>query len=357
MFVSEALTYVQQRFNMSSVGTFLFELRGQVDGVAIRFDASADRSKRLRFTAFRPRGSDIGLSVDPAGMFAGAARFATGDSEFDGIFSRSCAPGDEAAAEAIVDSAVRAELRSISRLADAALSDHWVTATSAQSTLSGPELEQLARAAVAAALAADRATDALSAPAALARLGVDRALEDAARAHSLALRRHPLAAGGTTERGDALALYFAANRSPASLLDPLAFTFDAGCIARVSWVEPLGGPLTVRPASLIDRAQAALGYGDIEVGDAEFDKAFTITARVEGGADAARSVVVSQLNARARSLLLRARLLGIECSLDERQLFARGPLPKSAADVHELVRVLVGLGPALRDRTSTSPYR
>jgi len=352
VFFNDVFDHVRTRFNLVSVGMLSSEYAGNIEGVPIHIGMAMDRSKRATITATRPRGSDVGLTVSTG--FGDGRLFDTGDRDFDGIFARRCARGDEQAARAICNSTARQHLHAMARAGDPTLTDGYASVSLSLFAISKEEIERLVLDAVAAASAADQCLDELDPPAAIVGAGLDRALTDAARPNGFAVRKHPFALAGTTAHGDQFLLRMTAH-SPTFRAIDIAPPSPQGCAVHVSWREPLEGSISARPANLVDRAQTMLGFGDIIVGDPEFDKAFTLSARGEG--DAAQRVIASQLNERARSLLMRARSMGMQCALDERRLFAFGPQPASGEAAQEIVRLFTAVGPALRDRGPSGPYR
>lgn len=355
--MASELAYVRERFKLEQSGLMFIKLNGVVDGVQVHITTSADRSNQLRVTAYRPTGSDIAINVGTARLFVEGVSFESGDREFDGIFSCGCSAGNEALAQAMLDSSVRAGLLAIVQIAEATLTDFWVAAIGSNVSITGPELARVVQATIDVARAADRATEALGSPAELAGAGLESLLEDTAKREGYSFRRHPLAIAGTTEHGDHLSVFLATQGAVMPVAELLQRSVPSrGTVVRVAWAEPLFGSLTVRPASLVDRAQSMLGVGDIELGHHEFDKAFVIGVRADS-ADAMRELAETQLNARVRARLLQAKTYGLECALDDRQLVGRGHLPSSPEAALEILRIATEIAPAIRQRKATNPYR
>lgn len=353
---SPTLDTLVTRLQLSREGLFSFV--GVVDGMTVRFDPSGDRTKNLVVSALRHRVSDIGLDVKPSGMILGARRFETEDPAFDGLFSRSCEPGDETLARAICDGAVRQALTALAAMGEVTLDDDRVTTVVSLPALSVDELERVVRTAVAAARAADRATKGLSASKEIAARGIDEALRSIAASNDLMALAHPATLAGTTRHGDHLDVrIFCADRRLR------AWTVSSrparGLHANVVWAEPLARSLRVRRSSAFDRAQSLVGLGDVQLGDAPFDRAWTLQMQFDGRGEASRAseLLRAQLNDEVRRLLMGSIELGVELSLDDRGLVATGPFPSSSANVEALARLLIALGPALRARGSDGPYR
>ncbi len=348
-----------QRFLGLSPAILDLSLTGAFEGVPVQLQPSGNNSASLTMVAHRPRGSDLGLRVFSSSMFRSAERFATGDDAFDGIFGRDCAPGCEPEAPSLLTSDVRAALRAMSVAGSVELYDDCVFAYCQPSTLSQEELDSMFRSLIAAVRASDEATLALDAPLALRSMGASAALEAFARERALSVARHPFALSGAIDH-DQFALRFCCQYEGRRGGDPLhGGALEPGFDVRVRFAEPLRGGLSVRPASMLDRAQALVGFGDIETGDRGFDRACTIGTRVENDPDRsiATQLVREQLNERARARLTALAAAGVVLSLDDRSLVARGPLVIEPRALIELVSNVASLRSAMRVEAPRSAYR
>lgn len=87
--------------------------------------------------------------------------------------------------------------------------------------------------------------------------------------------------------------------------------------------EAVGAGLRVEPAGLSDRLKDIVGLGDLRLGDAAFDAAWRVRA----------------------------------ATLDDAGVDGRGDLPSDPGCVPEVLRLVVGLRDALRQRVSRGAYR
>lgn len=348
-----------ERFLGISPATLQLSLRGAFEGVPVELQPSGNNSASLTMATHRPRGSDIGLRVFNSSMFRSAEQFSTGDDAFDGIFGRGCATGCEPDAPTLLSSDVRAALRAIAASGSVDLYDDCAFAYCQPSMLSQPELDSMFRSLIVAVRACDDATLALDAPLALRRFGASTALEAFARDRGLSVQRHPFALSGAID-GDHFVLRFCCEYEGRRGPDPLhGGAREPGFDARVRFAEPLRGGLFVRPSSVLDRAQALVGLGDIETGDRGFDRAWTIGARVEDDPDRsiATQLVREQLNERARARMIALAAAGVVLSIDDRSLVARGPLVIEPRALIELVSSIASLRSAMRAQAPRSAYR
>lgn len=357
LFENESLAHVVRVFGLRSSSAISVQYHGVVDGYPLSIQANGDRSGALVVSVSRLRPSDLGLSLTLSTAFFSSEDFASGSVEFDALWSRSCARCSVELAPQLTTADVRAALMSIARTGGGGLCDDLAWGDANSVVWTGEEFERFVRAVVAAARAADEATVNLAAPLDLQRAGAVDALESLAREHSLTFARHPLTVAGMLG-DDRFSLRAIAHYTGRRLTDPLhGATGQRGYDASVHFNEPLRGALSLRPASALDRVQAVLGMGDIETGDAAFDRAWTIQCSVEGDRDGAVALVREQLNDRARALLTRIAARGFVLSLDARGVVGRGAFPKERGDVEEVVRSLAALRQALRGSSSHTPYR
>jgi hypothetical protein len=351
LLIPEAVTYVIARHGLRAVNAINGGFSGELSGVAISLITNANgRSGESLLSATIVPGTDLGLRVRQAtGMFDSASSFSV-DAEFDGIFQRECDPRDAESARKVLGADVRDALMVLARYGSCALHDDQVRCALLVSMLSGPEFDSALRACVQVATAVDAARRTLAPPAALRHGGVDEGLTRALDGHRVSISSHPFCAVGALDE-DAFSLRFVTHFSGRAGGDPLlGASATPGYDVSITFAEPLAGGLRVRPSSWLDRAQSALGIGDLALGDAPFDRAWTVEAQDERAARA-------QLNARARELLQQLGALGLACSLDARGLSGRGAMLRSAEDAFALVTTLAALRGALRGTVAQGPYR
>lgn len=332
---------------------------GLVDGVELWMETSSQNRAHATVVASRRRGSDLGLNVSPSSMWVGAERFSSGDAQFDGIFSRSCASACEEQARAMLTTDVRADLSALACFGTCALYDDAACAWVVPSQLSGAELEHVLRTVAHLSAVADDATAQLAPPKRLVESGVAAAIQAFASERSLSVQGHPLLVRGALG-GDDFALRMLEHSSYRFQPSPLhGGSSDPGFDVALRFSEPLRGSLRARPASLVDRAQAMLGVGDIETGDAEFDRMFTLDATVADDPKraSATQIVREQLNAEARRRLMVLARAKVAVSFDDRGLIARGPRISSGALAVELLSAIAELRGAMRGDATRGPYR
>ncbi|MFO0562815.1 MAG: hypothetical protein U0269_32650 [Polyangiales bacterium] len=359
MLTAESVSFVVQRFGFERRTLPWLRVTGVVDGVELWMETSSQNSAYATVLANRRRGSDIGLRVSPSSMWVGAELFSSGDAQFDGIFSRSCAIGCEEQARAMLTTDVRADLSALARVGTGALYDDAACAWVVPSQLSGEELEHVLRTVAHLSVVADDATALLAPPKRLVESGVAAAIQAFASERALSLQGHPLLVRGALGEDD-FTLRVLEHSSYRNLLSPLhGGSSDPGFDVALRFAEPLRGALRARPASLVDRAQAMLGVGDIETGDAEFDRTFTLDATVANDPEraAATQLVREQLNAEARRRLMVLARAKVAVSFDERGLIARGPRISSAQLALELLSAIAELRGAMRGDATRGPYR
>lgn len=359
LFENESLAHVVRVFGLTSANALTVHYHGVIEGYPLTILPNGDRSGSLLVSVNRARPSDLGLSLTMSNTFFSREDFASGSLQFDGIWSRACARCSVELAPQLTNAEVRAALMTVAQLGGGGMCDDLVWGEANATMWSGEEFERFIRAVVHGARAADEATANLPAPPDFQRVGVADALESLAREHVLTYSRHPMLIAGMLG-DDRFALRLVAHYTGRRLPDPLhGASGETGYDARVHFAEPLRGELSLRPASALDRVQAALGIGDIETGDAAFDRAWTIQCNVEGDRDraAATALVREQLNPVVRELLTRLTATGFSLSLDARGVVGRGPFPKERRVVDEVIRTLAALRQALRGSSSHGPYR
>jgi hypothetical protein len=359
MLMADSVSFVVQRFGFERRTLPWLRVTGVLGGVHLSMEPSTQNSAYATIFAGRARGSDVGIRVTPSSMWVGDERFSSGDAQFDGIFSRSCAIGCEEQAKALLTIDVRSDLSALARVGTAALYDDVAYAWVVPSQLSGDELEHVLRTLAHLSRAADEATATLPPAKRLLDSGVALALQAFASERALAFQAHPMVVRGQLGEDD-FVLRVLENSSHRKLTSPLhGGSSDPGFDVSLRFAEPLRGALKARPASLVDRAQAMLGVGDIETGEAEFDRAFTLDAKVadDPKREAATQLVREQLNAEARRRLLLLARAQVSVSFDERGLIARGPRISSAQSAIELLSALAELRGAMRGDATRGPYR
>lgn len=355
----ESISFVVERLGFEGRGVPWVRLSGVVDGVAVWIETTSQNSAYATITAARQRGSDVGIGVEPSSLWVGAEQFSSGDAQFDGIFSRKCAKGCEEQAVAMLTVDVRSDLSALARIGTASLFDDAACAWVVPAQLSGEELAHVIRTVAHLSIAADAATATLAPPVALVESGVVSAIQAFSAERSLALQLHPLVARGRVGEDD-FTLRTLEHSSSRRLPNPLhGDSIAPGFDVVLRFAEPLRGALRARPASLLDRAQAALGVGDIETGDAEFDRAFTLDAKVPDDArrEVATEVLREQLNAEARRRLMTLCRANVAVSFDERGLVARGPRFANGQSATVLLQAMAELRGAMRGDAARGPYR
>ena len=356
LFENESLAHVVRVFGLTSANALTVHYHGVVEGYPLTILPAGDRSGSLIVSASRARPSDLGLSLTMSNTFFSREDFASGSLQFDGIWSRACARCSVELAPQLTNAEVRSALMTVAQQGGG-MCDDLVWGEANATLWTGEEFERFIRAMIHAARAADEATANLPAPPDFQRVGVADALESLSREHAHTFARHPMQIAGMLGE-DRFSLRAVAHYDGRRLPDPLhGATGATGYDARVHFAEPLRGELSLRPASALDRVQAALGIGDIETGDAAFDRAWTIQCKVAGDRAAATALVREQLNPPVRALLSRITATGFSLSLDARGIVGRGPFPKERRVVEEVVGALAAVRQALRGVPSQVPYR
>lgn len=332
--------------------SFLSVLReGVLDGVALSLTVLGrqDGDVGAVIVARPPRRPDIGLHVRGASAFPSLRRKVdTGDATFDGVFVTHVPASEEEAARRLLARSVTRVLHRLAGVGWPVLTDEALVFRSLMDACTVDEVTARIRWCVECALAVAEGAAALDAPHPLQRTGVAAAFEAAARARGMAFERNTLRAEGAVGRGH-LAVR-CRTRAPMAVNHFVPPEERVGWRARLRFDEPLGVGLTLHPASLADRVKSAVGLRDLQTGDADFDRAWTIAARDEAGATV-------MLHAGARRVLTGLAGLGLEVALDDEGVALEGALPAGPEAVVRAMELLDGARDALRPAMGVGPYR
>ena len=350
LFDPPAVDKVSAALGLRPTGALLTERAGVVDGVPVRLRGLLGRSSDLDLVVeARPSyGLDLGLWVRQAGLVWGASgRVETGDPAFDGVCEVTVAAGGADAVRALLDDATRATLLGMLVAGRPEITDEVVALNLSSLYLTAEALTARVRECVRIARALDELGARLPPP---AGIGADHAaaFEAACREHGLAYRAHPLSASGDTRES---AVWVRWRSHPvAGSLATNDNTEPVGYRVVARFHEPLGVGLRVEAAGIADRLKDLVGIGDMSLGDVGFDAAWRVRATIP---DAAAGL----LHEGARALLQRLRALGVWLTLDDAGVDGRGDLPSDPGCVPEVLRLVVDLRGALRQRASRGAYR
>lgn len=345
LLLPDSIEYINKQYHFERMSA---TIRGVACGLSW---ITQNRSQALSvYAKFSPQ-FDLGLyafqSESPFGSFSS---YAVKDEEFMGIFTISCAQGDVENAEKVLSAKVRAELRTLARLGSAVLADDGVRCLIQPGMMTGPELAMVVEACVNIAEEVGRLKGQLSAPTLLRENGVAAALTATAQGLDLTVEQHPFSIHGASTHSS-IQLQFQ-TQFVHRLFDGVLAILRArpGYHLQLRFAEPLGLALRLRTASLFDRAQSALGFKDLQVGDAEFDRRWTIHAKHE---ERARAV----LHAQTQSALNTLADLGLDLALDDQGLTGVGSLLKRPNDAEKLLQIISELYQTLQPRVVNGPYR
>lgn len=352
LFDPPAVDEVSAALGLRPTGALLTERAGVVDGVPVRLRGLLSRRSDLDLVVeARPSfGLDLGLWVRQAGLVQGGpARVETGDPAFDGVCEVTVAAGGADAVRALLDDATRATLLGMLVAGRPEITDEVVALNLSSLYLTAESLTARVRECVRVARAMDALGARLPPP---AGIGAEHAAAfgAACREHGLAFRAHPLGASGDTRESAVWVRWrtHPAVRSIASVLEDSVELAGYRVVARFH--EALGAGLRVEPAGLSDRLKDLVGLGDLRLGAEAFDAAWRVRAATP---DAATAL----LHEGARAGLERLRALGLRLTLDDAGVDGRGDLPSDPGCVPEVLRLVVDLRDALRQRASRGAYR
>lgn len=323
---------------------------GAVGGVAVSLERLAARSgdADVVVVARPPRCPDLGLHVRGASLSLFDRRMETGDATFDGIFTAHAPASEEEAARGLLARSVRRVLQRLAGVGWPTLTDDAVVLRFSLPATTVDEVTARVRWCVECALAVAERAATLDAPHPLRHSGVAAAFEAAARERGMAFERNAMRAEGAAGRG-LLSVRWRA-RAPVAVDHFAVAQAKPGWRARLRFDEPLGVGLTAHPATFGERVKAAIGARDLRVGDADFDRAWTLAARDEAGATA-------MLHAGARRVLTGLAALGLEVALDDEGVAFEGALPAGPEAVLRAMELLDGARDALRPAMGVGPYR
>lgn len=352
MFDPPAVVEAVAALGLRSTGGLTAEYEGLVDGLRVRLRGAWNRQSDLDLIveAFPAFGLDLGLWVRQAGLFLGGpANVETGHAAFDGVMQVSVAEGEEAAGRSLVDESIRAALQGLLVVGRPEVTDTLVALNLSSLHLASDALLARVRDCVRIARAVDALGARLPPPTALAP-GVAAAFEAACAEHGLGYRAHPMTGTGET-RDAAVSVAWRARATAWSAGTPVLHDGDrTGFRLALRFHEPLGAGLRVEPAGLGDRLKGLIGLGDVEFGDAGFDRAWRVEAKDARAAE-------ELLTEAARSRLGGLRALGLTLTLHDGGLDGSGALPTDPAGVPEAIRLAVGLREAMRPSTARGAYR
>lgn len=327
--------------NLGAAGGILSSQRaGVVDGIRVEasLDGTQSRTRGVRITAFLPHATDLRLEVNLAGaLSSGSGSFETGDAAFDGIFHVRAAAREERNVARVLDAGVRGALCGLASVGEPRLDDAKVTSSVRMDSSSSDDWMTLVRGAVAVARQIGTRITTLEPPRIAIESGHAEAIAQIAQARGMAMTPNALALNGSFAT-TSLALAARWHSEP------------EGLTVRARFHEPIGVGLALRTASFADRVKASLGIGDLVVGDAAFDRAWTIRARDESEARAV-------LHSEARSHLDRLAATGLSFELGDDGLNGsahHGFAPDALARIVDLID---GLRAVLRPAEGSRPYR
>jgi hypothetical protein len=343
---------ISEALGLARTGALFSRAEGLVDGVALTLEERAQRGNEddLLIAATLPNPTDLGLHLAQGGTFGFAPHplARTGHAAFDGVIDVSAAEPE--AACALMTDAVRAAVLEMVGVGRPWITDHVVGFTCSTVGLSRDEGLRRVRRVLAVAAEMERAASALPPPEALRRTGVADALRREAEARGMSLRGNALCVVGETLQHALRLRLRSVDGAELGMSSLDARREVAGLRVQLTFREPLGVGLSMRPAQALDRVWEALGRGDLRLDDPDFDRAWTLAAAdVEG----ARAV----LHEGARGALTRLAAWGLRFTLDDRGIEGAASLPTSGEAVTALFWILDGLRDQLRPRASRGAYR
>jgi hypothetical protein len=271
---------------------------------------------------------DLGLSVGvPTEGFESTEDLTAIDSEFAGIFTVRFAKNELENVTRLLTKPLRAALLLLARVGSVELVDALVVTHFDAMAVSAQELTHIIEALAVIANELARVRPTLTAPAVLQRSGVTDWVLALAQEHQWSVTAQPLAASGKL-RDSAFSLQFYTQK-PSDGAQRWGEIFAPHVRAQITFATPLSIDLAVRLATWGDRVKGFLGLDDLQMGDADFDLRWTITAQSE---QAARAVLTAAL----RKTLDALADLGATVTLSDHRFDAILPLPKNVEPLQKL---------------------